>query len=489
MHRLAWVFLLVAVTYADGTRKRNLAPIVRSVNRRFAIQFLRLATAADAGKALATARDMRWRAIGLQPDHRHARALLGYRRKAGRWVRDAKTAASLKKQTDGDALVAKAIRATAADIERRRVSEVVRVSVKYGTLAQRRRALEPLLRRYPAREDLHLALGHTRVGSGWVRPGLMDLAKRMPAAVKAWRAYAVAPVKLTLGVPPPALPGLADRAKDIAVLGCGQRLVLTTLAAKHAAPLARLTERTQRLIRHVLGRGAGWDPSPIAFLSGPDYTKLVRALHDNDRTFKLYARFDNYDHKDFYAIRCLGFISGVERYAHGAGHFVAYERAAPDKDGGGRDDHAYIWWREGFGYFVSLELTDRAYLDFVSLYESTGKRRFTRPPPAKRTRVECWKWLREQVVANRAHTLHSVCGMSLNALDFCAAMQAYSFVRFLTLYDPDAFRKLPAALRARTSGAPVQRTDAALRETYRETLGELAPLWRAFVVELAPVFQ
>ena len=84
----------------------------------------------------------------------------------------------------------------------------------------------------------------------------------------------------------------------------------------------------------------------------------------------------------------------------------------------------------------------------------------------------------------RAYPLREVCSKSLNNLDFCASMQAYTFVRFLYLYDPARVRRLPRALRAQAAGPQADRADRALREVFGKGLAELECFWRAFVVEI-----
>ena len=84
----------------------------------------------------------------------------------------------------------------------------------------------------------------------------------------------------------------------------------------------------------------------------------------------------------------------------------------------------------------------------------------------------------------RAYSLREVCSKSLNNLDFCASMQAYTFLRFLFLEDPARAQRLPPALRARTGGPQADRTDRALREVFGSGLAELERFWRAFVVEI-----
>jgi hypothetical protein len=93
--------------------------------------------------------------------------------------------------------------------------------------------------------------------------------------------------------------------------------------------------------------------------------------------------------------------------------------------------------------------------------------------------------MREQLVAGHGHRLRDVCARSLNNLDFLASMEAYTFLRFLFLYDPAAARGFPAALRAQTEGPQVDRTVRALGETFGMGLDELERLWRAFVLEIS----
>ena len=63
-------------------------------------------------------------------------------------------------------------------------------------------------------------------------------------------------------------------------------------------------------------------------------------------------------------------------------------------------------------------------------------------------------------------------------------MQAWSFVRFLLLYDAEAFRRLPALLREPQYGSELARADRALKACYGKGVDELAPLWRAFAIEV-----
>ncbi len=201
---------------------------------------------------------------------------------------------------------------------------------------------------------------------------------------------------------------------------------------------------------------------------------MVKEFHPDPAKARLYSRYGDYLSEDFYAIRVWSAADAADRYAHAAGHLTMNARTG----------RVYPWLAEGFGYFCSLELFDRGYISFVSLTASSRKIKFTRPPPGKKTRVACMKWVREQMQAGRAYALRDVCARTLNNLDFCASMQAYSFVRFLILLDPEAMKRLPDVLRKQEGGAQVRRTDMALRETFGKGIDQLAPLWRAFVLEI-----
>ena len=90
----------------------------------------------------------------------------------------------------------------------------------------------------------------------------------------------------------------------------------------------------------------------------------------------------------------------------------------------------------------------------------------------------------KQVLAGRAYSLREVCSRSLKNLDFCASMQAYTFLRFLFLFDPATAQRLPPALRAQAAGPQAERADRALREVFGQGLADLERFWRAFVVEI-----
>jgi hypothetical protein len=92
--------------------------------------------------------------------------------------------------------------------------------------------------------------------------------------------------------------------------------------------------------------------------------------------------------------------------------------------------------------------------------------------------------VREHLRDGSAPKLREVLGRSLNNLDLMTSLQAWTFLRFLACYDPDALRRLPDALRSRTEGSAARRSEDALVEATGRDLEELEALWRAFTLEI-----
>jgi len=469
------------VTAADDLLARALA----NAGRDHATRLLELARDAQAAGQAATARDLRERVIGIEPDHLRARLGLGYKRgKSGAWERTPERMAEFAAAADADPAVAAQFAGKAADLERRWVAEQVRVCNRFASEEEKRAVLGGLLLRFPEDEGLRGALGHVRVHGRWTPPALVALAGRFPEVRQRWHALATRGVETEQRERMIAVPGLDA---ELEVFPAGPRALATTDTPEVAARYVRGVLRTQSLLLDLLGPGErDWDPKVVLFLAPEAFESMVRRLHPGAEQADFYLRYDNYEHSEFYAIRSYEPLGAMERYAHGAGHLTAFERAAPPLDGGtkARDAEAYAWWREGLGYFVSFEVTDRGYLQFVSIEESSAKRAFTREVPEAKTKAACLAWLREQVAAGAAYPLGEVCGMRLNALDFCASFQAWSFVRLLAAWDADAFRRLSGSMRTAEPGSTLERSDRALRECFGRGVEEWAPLWREFVLEV-----
>ena len=309
-----------------------------------------------------------------------------------------------------------------------------------------------------------------------MRPELAELAKLLPRLLDRWYACAAGRFEVQDADFPLTLPGVTDDLRRCAV---ESRKVAGTLPVGRLRSFARWTSRAQLLARELLGDNAPfWDPPVVVVLDRQPYLALLRAAYRDDDQFRLYSRFGSHQGPGYVAIAATTSESAADSYAHAVGlrTMTALTRQP------GREPHA--WLREGFGYLVSFELLGTGYTWYVSLKETTKKIDPSRKPPEERSRRICLDWVHNQMLAGRTDRLRDICSRSLNNLDFFASMEAYSFVRFLFLYDPVAARRLPEALRAQTKDAQVFRTDRALRETFGKGIDEMEILWRAFVLEL-----
>ena len=478
----AMILALLLLSARASALDLDLSGIVKKVNRRTAAKLLRIAKDADREDLAATARRFYEAAVEFDPANASALTKLGYRRYRGEWRRDEKLSGEIAALEDADPRAGEAYLLRLADLRDEHIKEVVRVCVKYGTLEQRRPIIEALLARMPRRADLHEALGHVRIGRNHVRPGLVDLVKWMPLRLRAWRNPEIHPVPPAECTPSVEVPGVES---GLTFYRVGSSNVATTLDT--GVGIAASVQRTRALLRLLLGeRAKCWSPSTVLFLQPAPYNALVKRLQPEKRAFEFYQRFGNYEHHDFYAIRVWQEADAAERYAHTAGYLSMYLLGAPPardaKDE--RDTFAYAWLLEGFGYLLSLELFDRAHVSFVSIEESSRKRTGSRPPPKSRTRAACLAWIRQELLAGATYPLRDVFSFSLNNLDFCASMQACTFLRFLFLYDPEGAKNLPRALAAYRDGPSYTRVDLALRESFDKGINRLEPLWRAFVLEI-----
>ncbi|MHC4846996.1 MAG: hypothetical protein ACYTEG_00900, partial [Planctomycetota bacterium] len=234
----------------------------------------------------------------------------------------------------------------------------------------------------------------------------------------------------------------------------GAREVVAASTPEQSKAFAAHSECPQKFARLLLGDDADiWDPSPVYFLSATQYRDFIYDRHGKG------AR----ERRVKYAVY----------------------RASPKKADGKRDTNRYAWFREGLGLLLSLELLDSAECWFSSSTESAGKAKPTLPLPANRTRASCLAYLRGQLLDGVLPPLREIWGNSLNNLDRVRALQAWSFVRFLALYDPPAFKRLPPALQEQGSGAQVERTTKALEKAFGKPAAELERLWRIYLLELS----
>jgi hypothetical protein len=466
--RVRVVGLALLLAPLSAAEPYDLRAALRRADRDAARRILSLAQRAESDGQRATAVALFARVVELEPREASARVRLGFRIVRGGWERAPDQEAEVKARVDGDAARAGEFRRKAALLEEERTKEIIRLCASHGTPEERQAILAPMLETMPDRPDLHEALGHVRVGDRWVLPELAPAARLLPLRLQAWRNHATDPVAVEASSLALRLPGLD------APLACRRAEGCEVASAPGLGDVpAEAVGRVRGFLRFLLGESARlWTPPPLVFLGAAEYEAMVRALHPKEEEFNLYRRYENYEHRDFYAIRVYGEADAKERYAHGAAYLTMHGLV------GATDDRAHAWLLEGFGYLVSLELFDAGNLSYASIDESKAKAKGDAPPA--RTRAACLAWVQEEMRAGRVHSLADVCTKSLNDLDLRASFQAYSFLRFLFLFDPEAARSVPAKLREAAGAAQADRVDAALRSAFGKGLAELDALWRAF---------
>jgi len=451
-------------------------------DRQAAGRFLSLALRADKLKQRATARRLFERVLEFDPDHATARKRLGYRRVDGAWTRASADAAAVGRLANTDPKKVLQLRQERLKLEERRATEVLRLAAKYATPVDARSRIEALLAHVPRSEAVHRALGHERIGEPWVRPELAAFVRAVPEREVAWEACRkpgdAYGTKKTLN-----FPGLKEPKP---VLRVEQRLVASGYSRANTIYLARRTQCAHTLMRLMLGVDVErWDGSPIYFLSPKQYKAFIRHRHADEKTRKSKLRFGTYKGGDCYAVKTGKFGPALDLYVHAAGFWTIQALTGPAKPGGGRDYSKFAWFKEGFALLLTLEIFDSAHSWFTSRVESTGKAQPSLPLPETRSRAVCLAYIRDQLYDGCLPPLREIFGNSLNNLDRFRALQAWTFVRFLAILDPDAFRKLPAALRAQTEGAQADRSERALRAAFGKEARELERLWRIYLLELS----
>jgi hypothetical protein len=452
-----------------------------AADRGHAARFLSLALAAEKDGQEATARRLFDRILDLDADHATARKRLGFRRKGSEWSRDSAAAAEVDRRVDRDPSQVEGLRTRRVALEEARASDLTRLLERCGALEEREQVLLGLLAVAPRSEDVHRALGHQRVGEDWARPELLGMARSAPERLKAWAALR-APAEVR---PTAERVAFSKGGKAWDVVTVGERRVASSFGRAETVALAGQTELPHRLVRHLLGEDVKpWDRSPVYFLDTDQYKALVYSRHADGETRRRKLRFSTYRSSDCCAFRAR--TNASDLYAHTVGFWTTEDLVSPPGAEGKPDDDTYSWFKEGFSLLLTLELLDSAASWFTSRIESTGKAQPTEPMPEARTAANCLAYVRNQLYDGALPPLREIRGNSLNNLDRFRSLVAWSFVRFLALYDPDAFRGLPAALKAQTTGPEVERADRALEAAYGRPAADLDRLWRAWLLELTP---
>jgi hypothetical protein len=481
----AAAILVLAGTSASTAAEIDLDARIAKTDRTTAARLVGVAKKAERGGQGATATRILKRALELDPEQRTARRLLGFVRRRGGWTRAPEERSRVELREDVDARAAAEFRALRFEEEDRRADGVLRTCRLAEMPEGARERLAGLLAYSPRHAGVHEALGHERIGDNWVRPELVDAVRRMPSVLRSWAACRAAggnPTRLPENI---TLPG----ARGVLVAHrVGERVVGATFPPEVAKPLAASTEPPYALLRTLLGPDVDtWRRPRVYFLNRASYMGVIRERHADEAVADRRMRTATYACRDFFAVRMARPSRGTDLFAHSVGFWSMQRLVAPDipdDPNERRDRHVYAWVKEGTGYLVTLELFDTATSWFFSRKESSGKVRFTVPPPEEKNRETCLAWVRDLMLDGTSPSLRNVLGRTLNNLDLLGSLEAWTFVRFLAFHDPVALRKLPEALRKRTGGSSAKRSEEALVEVTGLSLDELESRWRAFVLEI-----
>ena len=454
---------------------------VRQADVRAARRMASLGLRALKEKQAAFGRRTLERVVALDPGNRIARGKLGFKKKKGEWVRPSGVEIEIAAWSDSDAARVSKLRAEMRKLEMARAQEIVKLVERYGSPETARPHLLSVLETLPRMEAIHVALGHEKIGGVYVRHELTDFARALPQRMAKWVACRTVG-KAELSGKTMTFPGVAEPS---AVARIGTREVVSDSTPEESQSYAAHTECAQRLVRLLLGEDAKvWDPSPVYFLTPIRYRDFIYDRHKDEATRKGRVKYAVYRAKDCVVVRVSTFENAIDVYAHNVGFFTASRTASPKKADGKPDTSRYAWFREGLGLMLSLELFDSAECWFSSEGESTGKAKPTLPVPETRTRKSCLAYLRGQMLDGTLPSMREIFGNSLNNLDRVRALQAWSFLRFLALYDPVGFRGLPAALQEQTSGAQADRALQAIQRAFGKPASALERLWRIYLLEL-----
>ncbi|MHC4955269.1 MAG: hypothetical protein ACYTGZ_15555 [Planctomycetota bacterium] len=484
-HRRIVALLLLAfvASVADGDTDSNLDRRVGQADARFARRFASLALRADKAKQRATARRLFQRVLALDPGNRIARGKLLFKKRKGSWERPSADTAAVERWADTDQKRADELREERNKLEQLRAKELLKLAAKYGTPETAKPHLLALLDFVPRMKEVRIALGHEIVGGRYVRPEMVAFARAMPERLAAWKKCAK-PVDAFDTKKTVSFPGVKE-AKPL--LRVGERQVSSGYTRANTVYLARRTECSHAMLRHLFGESVErWDKSPLYFLSPRQFRQFVYARHRDASTRKRKLRFSTYQTKECAIIKVNGeFRFPLDLYAHSVGFRTMENIVSPKKADGKPDDSRYPWIKEGVGLLLTLEMLNSANSWFTSTRESTGKLQPSQPLPEKKTRANCLAYVRGQLYDGALPPLREIWGNSLNNLDRNRALHAWTFIRFIALYDPAGFRKLPAELKAQTEGAQADRTARALQKAFGVDANELVRLWRIYLLDFA----
>ena len=475
--RLALAILLLAA----GAHGADFDTRLVQTGRRAARAFIKLAQRAEKEKQRATARILFERALELDANNSASRKALGFKRSKAVWVRSRESAAEVGRRRDSDLARMQSLRSDRRSLEEAHTEEVLTLCRKHGTPEQARDHLRALLEYTPRNDAVHAALGHEKIDGRRVRPELVSFARTMRARLDAWSAC----VATEESKPSDQTVVIAGLRGAQPVFKVGTREVASGFPVKATARFANKTECVQSLLRLTLGDAVkAWDRGPVYFLKRDQYRAYLGAktLSPSARAGWLKRRHFWGENVQVFGARDLS--EALDFYAHAA---AVYTIDGIDSPFEGTDPTrgTNAWLLEGYGLFVTLELFDTAETFLTSGRESTGKIESPLPPPEPVARTSALAHIRDELYVGSLPSLRELLGTSMNGLDKVGSVQAWTFIRFLLLLDPDGFKKLPAAMRDQQGDSRAERSARALKQAFGVDAAELERLWRMYVLELS----
>lgn len=468
--------LLIAVPMSAG--EDDLAAAIARLDRGLADRIVAVGRKAKASGQKATARTAFERALDLSPDHASARSELGYVRSGGRdWGRTAAREGAAAAWRDADKSKAEVFRREMDGILAERTAAVLDACRTHGAPETSRPYLLRLLEADPDLEEARRLLGHEKIGGRYVRPELAPLARAMPERLKPWdaarRARAAA-----VALPDPFPLAAAPQAITLYEVAGRWRIGLDIKGAE-AVEVAERTEATFALLHHLYGKDARGACPPILLIRRDLWEKLLDERIPDEARRKTVRYGNMYQGPECVAIPrnapdekldSFGNLLGVQMA------MAASSRLGPD----GQPLRSQPWYVQGIAYVVTLEVYDRA-LTLTWTKESMA--RVKDPPPLPPTRTGCAEWVRRQVRSGAACPIKDLLGKTHNEIPMPSCIQAASFLRFLYLYDADAARRLPAAMRD-AEGGQAEAARKGLEGAFGMSVEDLDALWRAFVLDV-----
>lgn len=480
--RLLASFALLLLATRAASAAPGLAERVQRIDRESAGRLASLAASAARQGQGRLAQKVYERVIEWDPEHAAARKELGFVKGAKGWTR-AKTPAPPEPPAGAESAAQRQkLEADVLAVETARGEQVVAACAAANDRAAARPFLEALLERLPRLESAHAALGHEKVEGRWVRPALVDLARRQKQLLASWTALRTPPLPAEPAGETLQVPGVPD----LAWWKVGKRWVTGSYPPEVVKRRAAETECVHQLLGAWFGPAAAqFDPPRVAWFTPPHFEAFVKSRHPEAGEQQKRLRSSNYLGSPF-ALRSIE-VGAADIYAHNVAFFTAQTLASPalPDDPKRRNLDVHAWWKEGLGYLATLVLWDTGTTSFFSDAESNAKSKGVLPPPSVQSDRALLDWMRQVVLRREAYDLREVLGTSLNALDFVGSIEAATWVRFLALYDPAAFQRLPGALRAESHGSGPERVEAALVATYGKGIDDLGTLWRAWLLEVA----